>query len=339
MRPAALPGRPGQGGADRLDQPAVGIGGHQLDSAEAAGGQVAEEGQPAGAVLGGSDLQAEDLPVPVGIHPGRHQRVHVDHPAALADLEHQGVGGDEGVGPGIQRPVAELGDLRVEVPGHLADLGLAQPGDAQALDQLLHPAGGDAEQVAGGDHGGQRPLGPAAALEQPVGEVRPGAQLGDRHLQRAGAGVELPGPVAVAAVRAGLAALAIAGAADCIGLGRHERVDERGEHLPQQIGAGLGQLLVEEGGGVDTARCGHRVELLKDCGRSPEDHAVAASTFRARYSPGPSYTTLADATYDAAGFRVLERVLSVPLPGHPDGRPPTGVALSPGAENGAPRGA
>src|SRR3954452_7098441 len=28
----------------------------------------------------------------------------------------------------------------------------------------------------------------------------------------------------------------------------------------------------------------------------PEDHAVAASTFRARYSPGPSYTTLADAT-------------------------------------------
>src|SRR4051794_15154219 len=34
------------------------------------------------------------------------------------------------------------------------------------------------------------------------------------------------------------------------------------------------------------------------CGRSPEDHAVAASTFRARYSPGPSHTTLVDATGD-----------------------------------------
>jgi hypothetical protein len=35
-------------------------------------------------------------------------------------------------------------------------------------------------------------------------------------------------------------------------------------------------------GRVDTARSGHRVELLKDCERSPEDHAVAASTFKAR---------------------------------------------------------
>src|SRR3954449_8824436 len=32
------------------------------------------------------------------------------------------------------------------------------------------------------------------------------------------------------------------------------------------------------------------------CERYPEDHAVAASTCRARYSPGPSHTTLVDAT-------------------------------------------
>src|SRR5919202_2790046 len=53
---------------------------------------------------------------------------------------------------------------------------------------------------------------------------------------------------------------------------------------------------MQESGGVDTAGSGHRVELLKDCERSPEDHAVAASTFGAHHSPGPSYTTLADAT-------------------------------------------
>jgi hypothetical protein len=120
----ALPGRAGQRGADRVDQPAVRIGGDQLNAAEAAGGQVPEERQPAGAVLGGGDLQAEDLPVPVGVHPGRHERVHVHHPAALADLEHQGVGGHERVGPGVERAVPEVGDLRVEVLGHLADLGL-----------------------------------------------------------------------------------------------------------------------------------------------------------------------------------------------------------------------
>jgi len=45
LSPTALPGRAGQRGADRLDQPAVGIGGHQLHAREAAGGQVAEEGQ------------------------------------------------------------------------------------------------------------------------------------------------------------------------------------------------------------------------------------------------------------------------------------------------------
>src|SRR3954463_5860015 len=32
------------------------------------------------------------------------------------------------------------------------------------------------------------------------------------------------------------------------------------------------------------------------CGRYPEDHAVAASTWKARWSPGPSHTTLVDAT-------------------------------------------
>jgi hypothetical protein len=39
---AALPGRAGQGGTDRLDQPAVRVGGHELNSGEAAGGQVPE---------------------------------------------------------------------------------------------------------------------------------------------------------------------------------------------------------------------------------------------------------------------------------------------------------
>jgi hypothetical protein len=49
---AALPGRPGQGGADRGDQPWMGIAGDQCDAGETAGEQVAEECQPASTVFG-----------------------------------------------------------------------------------------------------------------------------------------------------------------------------------------------------------------------------------------------------------------------------------------------
>jgi MFS transporter, DHA2 family, multidrug resistance protein len=91
----------------------------------------------------------------------------------------------------------------------------------------------DSEQVAGGDHGGQCPFGATAALQQPVREVRPGAQLRDRHVDRAGAGVEVAVPVAVAGVGAGVAAFAPAGAAHGVGLGGHQGVDEGGQHLAQ----------------------------------------------------------------------------------------------------------
>ena len=115
MGAAALPARAGQGRADRRDQAAVRVGGDQPDAGQAAGDQVAEERQPAGAVLGGGDLQAEDLAVPVGVHAGREQGVHVDDPAALADLQHQRVRGDERVRAGVQRPGAERLDLLVEL--------------------------------------------------------------------------------------------------------------------------------------------------------------------------------------------------------------------------------
>src|SRR3954454_12975121 len=88
----------------------------------AAGGQIPEEGQPAGAVLGGGDLQAEDLPVPVAVDAGRDQGVHVDHPAALTNLQDEGVGGQKRVRTLVQRAVPEVRDLAVEVLGHLADL-------------------------------------------------------------------------------------------------------------------------------------------------------------------------------------------------------------------------
>jgi len=173
MGAAPLPRRSGQGGADRRGQTRVGVAGDESDAGQAAGDQVAQERQPARTVLGGGDLQAEDLAVPVAVHPGRHQGVHVHHPAALADLQHQRVGGHERVRALIQRPGPKRLHLLVQLPGHHADLRLAQPSDAELLDQLLHPPRRDTEQVAGRHHRGQRPLRPPATLQQPVREVRP----------------------------------------------------------------------------------------------------------------------------------------------------------------------
>jgi hypothetical protein len=89
----------------------MGVGGDQLDAGQAAGDQVAQEGQPAGAILSRTHLEAEDLAVPVAVHAGRHQGVHVDHPTALADLEHQRVCGEERVRAGVQQAGPERLDL------------------------------------------------------------------------------------------------------------------------------------------------------------------------------------------------------------------------------------
>jgi hypothetical protein len=140
----------------------------QRDPGQAVGGQVAEESQPAGAVLGAGDLQAEQLAVPVGVDAHGDQGVHVHDPALLVDLEHQGVGGQVQVRASIQWAGAERGDLGVKVRGRRRDLRLRQSGDPETLDQLFHAPGTHPEQVAGRHYRGQGGFGAAAAFEQPI---------------------------------------------------------------------------------------------------------------------------------------------------------------------------
>jgi hypothetical protein len=101
---------------------------------------------------------------------GGEQSVHVGHPPALTDLEHQGVSGDERVGLGVERAGPEVRDLGVELLGHDRDLRLRQPGDPERLNKFLHPPRRDPEQIAGRHHGGQSAFGAPAPLEQPVRE-------------------------------------------------------------------------------------------------------------------------------------------------------------------------
>ena len=180
----------------------MGVGDHELHAGQAAGHQPAQERQPARPVLPGSDVEAEDLAVPVGVDRGGDQGVHVDHPAVLAHFHGERVDPTERVGAGIQRSLAKGGDLGVEVRGHLADLRARQGLDAELVGQLLHPPRRDSEQVGGGDDGDQGLLGAAAVGQQPVREIAALAQLGHRELDGPGAGVPVPGPVAVASVGA-----------------------------------------------------------------------------------------------------------------------------------------
>jgi hypothetical protein len=86
----------------------------------------------------GGDVQAEDFAAAVGVDPDRDQDMDVDGAAVFAGLDHQGVGPHERVVGGVEGPVAERLDLRVQMGGHLRDLTLGQRGDTQLLDELLH---------------------------------------------------------------------------------------------------------------------------------------------------------------------------------------------------------
>jgi hypothetical protein len=99
---AALPGGGedlGDGGLDAL----VGIGDHQLDAAQAAPRQPAQEGGPEGLGFGGADIHAQHLASPIGIDTDRDDDGDRDNAAGLADLQVGGVDPQVGQSPSIGR--------------------------------------------------------------------------------------------------------------------------------------------------------------------------------------------------------------------------------------------
>ncbi|ANS31819.1 hypothetical protein R1CP_36065 (plasmid) [Rhodococcus opacus] len=107
--------------------------------------------------------------------------------------------------------------------------------------------------------------------------------------------------IAVPGVGAVLRALTETGAAEAVGLGAHQRIDERGQQTAQQVGAGVGEAVGQELVQVDIVGTGHRVVLHRVTlvGLS-KSHAMAAFLgydTPVRSESGP-YTTLVDATAD-----------------------------------------
>jgi hypothetical protein len=87
--------------------------------------------------------------------------------------------------------------------------------------------------MALGHHRHQRPLCSLSRLDQPTRVVAALAQLRDRQIDRTRSGVELAGPIAVAAVCALRRHLAIPGIAQHLHLGARQPLGERANHLTQ----------------------------------------------------------------------------------------------------------
>ena len=89
--------------------------------------------------------------------PDRHERGHGDDPAGLADLDVGGIEPQVGVGLAGERATAEGLDLGIERGADAAHLALADAGDAEGLDEVLHAAGRDAQDVGLADDREERP--------------------------------------------------------------------------------------------------------------------------------------------------------------------------------------
>ena len=141
-------------------------------------------------------------------------------------------------------------------------------------------------QVGVGDHRDQRGLGPFAALEQPVGEVRAGTQPGNSHVNGPDPGVQVPVAVAVALGPALGAGLTVLGAAHRVGIGRQQGVDHGLQQTAHQVRGGLSQSLVKGSSRVDNVRSGHRDDVLSRIRWKVDskDHTVTAPTTNTRAS-------------------------------------------------------
>lgn len=169
-----------------------------MDAIEPAGLEGAEERGPERLRFRLADLEAEDLPPPVGGDADRDHDSLRDHAAADAGFAVGRVEEHVRVGLIRERSVAERGDVLVQVRADPRHLGLRDAGiRAERFDEVVDLPGRDAVDVRLHHDREQRLVNPAAPLQQRR-EERPGAQLRDPQLQLARCGRESAGAGAVA---------------------------------------------------------------------------------------------------------------------------------------------
>ena len=154
------------------------------------------------------------------------------------------------------------------------------------LDQLIHRAGRDALDVGFLDHRGQRLLRHPARLEE-AGEVAASPQLRDPQLDGSGPGLPVAVAIAVALIDPALAALAVTGAAQGLGLQLHQPLGGKADHLAQQCRVGTLLQQLAKGDLVVGHRGGPRVRVACRNPTLPRTAAVATAVDKS-----PAYARL-----------------------------------------------
>jgi hypothetical protein len=268
---------------DRLPQTIVGVRDAQAHALESAGAQAAEELAPERLGLSLPDVQADDLTAAALVDPvGDHQRL-VPDPAGLADPFHLGVQPQVRVAA-LQRPLPERPHLLIQPTAQPRYLVLGHAGDAELLDQPIHPTGADAVDVGLLHHRDQRLLGPPARLQERR-EVAAGPQPGNAQLQLPDPGVPGSWPVAVTLGHPVRGALAELGTDLGRNLGLHQLRDHPRHALAQHVGVLAGQQLVGNLRSGHPGAFGHRgapfVDLVEQTDDSqaprwPNSHPTAS---------------------------------------------------------------
>ena len=131
-----LPGRAEHARDSGLDA-FVGVGDHQLHSAQAAPGQLAQELDPERGRLGDADVHAQHLAPAITVDPHGDDHRHRDDASVLAHLQIGGVNPD--IGPvALDRPAQEGLDPLVDLLAKPRHLALGDAAHAHGLDQIVH---------------------------------------------------------------------------------------------------------------------------------------------------------------------------------------------------------
>jgi hypothetical protein len=282
---ATLPGGAehlGDGGLEAF----MGVGDYQLHATQTAPGEAAQELHPERLGLAVANCHAEHLPPAVGVDADGDDHRDGDDVVVAPHLQIGGIEPD--IGPlAFDLPPQECIHPLVDLAAQARHLALADAVHAERLHQVIDRAGGDALDVGFLDDRSQRLLGHPARFQE-AGEVAAMAQLGNAQLDGAGAGAPVSVAVAVTLVGALGAAFAWCGAAQRLGLQRHQAFGGKADHLAQE--RRVGALLEQRAKGdlVIGHRRGPRVRVAVRTSTLPGTAAVTTAVDKS-----PAYARLA----------------------------------------------
>lgn len=195
MHPAALPGRTQHSGDGAL-QSFMGVGDHQLHTAQTAASELAQKRDPERLRFGSADVQAEHFTPAILVDADGDDRCHRDDAPGLADLYVGGIEPEVGPIP-LEGPAQESLYLVIDLATEAADLALRDPTHPHGLHQSIDRARRNALHIRLLDHAGEGLLGHSTRFQE-ARKIAALAQLRDAQLDRARTGLPVTLTVAVA---------------------------------------------------------------------------------------------------------------------------------------------